>query len=314
MTLFVRLCGARLRKKPGQFCRAPALRNHPRCRLHAGRPKGSSSPEGLAASRAGHAAHYAKRRAAKARGEAVRPSGGRPKKWLIPRCWRYRLSPEDEARVLASMMLHGRTTRIVRPPWQPIASQRLGARALESLERTFVMRLNDRDHSLATREVDAMYQNIRTYEAMVGSPGSDARLARIAWEITQYKRRHATDDVLATVREAQASTGCGESIPVQSPQLLATVPHEPLPDPFAGPDDPESVEGLVELVEASHHLGLSPPPPPDPRRPAGMSDTAWQRMLAQSEAVVVAGCATGRRFAGERIEPERRHSIAWLRR
>jgi len=45
-----------------------------------------------------------------------------------------------------------------------------------------------------------------------------------------------------------------------------------------------------------------------------MSDTAWQRMLAQSEAVVVAGRAAGRRFAGERVEPERRHSIAWLRR
>jgi len=318
MTLFTPLCGARLRKKPGQTCHCPAVRGHPHCRLHQGRPPNSSSPEGLAASRAGHAAYYAKRRAAKSRGEPVRPSGGRQKRWIIPRPWRFQLSPEDEARVLASMMLHGRTTRIVRPPWQPIASQRLEARALESLERTFVIRLNDRDHLLSPGEVDATYQNIRAYEAMVGSPGSDARLERLRWEIEQCKRRHALErltkdgDVLARVREA---TSCEPPRSVESPRPFAsTATHEPLADPLAGPgDSPVETVDTQEPVEVSHHLGFSPPPP-DPARPVGMTDAAWQCVLAQSEAIIAAGRATGRRFAGERVDAERRLSIAWLRR
>jgi len=38
-------------------------------------------------------------------------------------------------------------------------------------------------------------------------------------------------------------------------------------------------------------------------------------VIAQSEAIVTAGCATGRRLAGQRVEPERRLSIApWIHR
>jgi hypothetical protein len=121
---------------------------------------------------------------------------------LIPRWWRYRLSPEDEARVLAAMVLSDKKTRIVRPRWQPIASTRPEARALESLERTFIIRLNDRDQPLTAREIGATYENIRKYEITMDMPGSDERLERILWEIKQYEQRLSRDAAIGAVSEA----------------------------------------------------------------------------------------------------------------
>ena len=82
--LFTNLCGAQLRNKPGQRCRAPALRGETRCRLHLGKHS-PATPEGRAATRAGHAAYYAKRKAAIRRGKTVKPNGGRPQRWPIVR-------------------------------------------------------------------------------------------------------------------------------------------------------------------------------------------------------------------------------------
>src|SRR5262252_1128963 len=318
MTLFARLCNARLRGGSGQTCRAFALKGHPHCRLHQGRPKHSGSPEGRAATRAGHTAYYAKYRAAKARGETVRPSGGRPKKWLIPRPWRFELSESEQAAVLAHMAAYDVRVRggEPRPPWQRFTSRRAQARDLERLERGFILALNDHARPLSSGEAERVYDNIRQYEAayelLFGpEPGSDTRLRRLEWEITRFRLRRATGDTIARfgeARGAQTSTSAPHCAP-RSVENQSTATHEP-PNPFAGPDDCPVVP-----VEGSHHFGVSAPPSPDPRRPVGMSDAAWQRVIAQSEAIVTAGRATGRRFAGERVAPARRHSIApWIHR
>jgi hypothetical protein len=293
-------CGAPLRGKPGRTCQAPALRGHTRCRLHAGRPRGSVTPEGLAATKAGHGLFYARYRAAKARGEPVTLLGGRKKRWPIPRPWRFQLSPEDEARVVAAMVLHDKRTRIVRPRWEANTSARLEARSLESFERTFIMRLNDRDHPLSPGEVDATYQNIREYEAAVGSPGSDARLERLLWEVEQYKRRHAAVDALATARKAQASAG--ESNPVESPPSRAST--EPLPAPFAAPDDPP-----MDPVDTSY-VGLSPPPPSPPPWPPEMSADEWQRAAERTEAMIGHFRRSAEARAEQLADDWRPHSIA----
>jgi hypothetical protein len=223
-SMFVRLCGAQLRGKPGQTCRAPALKNSPhgRCRLHQGRPRSVGSPEGIAATRAGHAAHYAKRRAAKARGEPVRPSGGRSKKWLIPRHWRLQLSPEDEARVLAHMVDYEIRVRggKPRPPWSPITSQRVEARALESFARTWVLRLNDPVVPLSREQMEQAYASIRAAEEILGFPGADVRLTRLAWEREQFYLRALNSSVVA--RALKPQPGAVKPEPPPRPSSHAT--------------------------------------------------------------------------------------------
>ena len=198
------LCGARLRNKPGQFCRAPPLRGHTRCRLHVGRPKGSLKREELAARRAGHAAYYAKHRLAKARGKAVRLPGGRKKRWPIARPWRFQLDEAQEAAVLRDMQEHDARTGLVRPPWQPIGCAALPARwaqpgtLLAYLERTFIIYLNDRTVArLTARELAATYELIRKHELAMGAHGSTERLERIAWEIARYKQCRRSNDAVS---------------------------------------------------------------------------------------------------------------------
>ena len=284
-SIFVHLCGAHLRKKPGQFCRAPALRGHPHCRLHLGRPPGSGSPEGLAASRTGRAAYYAKYRAAKARGEPVTLPGGRGKRWPIARPWRFQPSPEDEARVSAAMAAYDVHVRggEPRPPWQRFASRRDQARDLERLERGFILALNDHARALSSGEAERVYDNIRQYEATYAlffgpEPGSDTRLQRLKWEIDRLRRLSRDSDAITAGHDRAEH---GESPPVESPQSLVTAPHEPLPDPFAGSDACQA-----EPVEASRHFGVFAPPSPDPRRPAGMSSAEWKRTIERTEAML----------------------------
>src|SRR5262249_2566923 len=101
------LCNAKLRGKPGRRCRRPRLKSKTRCALHLGRPpEAPSSPEAGDAILIGAPAWRAKMRAKIARGEAKRFPQGRKRKYLIPRPWRFQLSPEDGTCVLAAMLEH----------------------------------------------------------------------------------------------------------------------------------------------------------------------------------------------------------------
>jgi hypothetical protein len=198
MTIFAQLCSAPLRNKLGQTCRAFALRDSPwgRCRIHAGRPPASGSPEGRAATAAGHAAYVAKTRARIARGELKRFPGGRRKKWIIPRWWRYRLDEIQEATVLRAMLEHDARAGIERPPWPPITSKTIEARAFAQFERSFILRLNDCSSPLPEDKMEQFYADLREGEEILSLPGSDVRLKRLAWERHQFLLRALTRDRL----------------------------------------------------------------------------------------------------------------------
>jgi hypothetical protein len=329
MFLFAPICGARLRKKPGQTCRAPALKGQRHCRLHAGRPKGSVRPEGLAATRTAHAAYYAKYWAAKARGEPVRLPGGRKKRWPIARPWRFRLSPEDEARVLAHMAEDDRRVRggEPRPPWQATTLTTVDARSLERCERALILAMN-RPHPPRSETVEQVYADVRAAEAMFGDAGSEVRLARLAWEIERFRRLR---NVVPSSRPLRADE------PLTGRPHVATPPSPPAtpPDTFRTAVSPSCmVESADELRAAiddrKHRLAQCNLPESSARRLdtelalAGSEAAqlaildrwlaAMERAYAMTEAIVA-----GRdRRAEERCtrpREERPHSIApWLRR
>src|SRR5215510_1625654 len=137
-TLLHPTCGARLRRRSGRcarIVRAPGVR----CPPHSG---GELSPEGRAIISTAAKARHAKERARIARGEAARYPQGRKKRWLIPRWWRHRLTESEQTTVLQHMAAYDARVRggQPRPQWAPITSRRDEAQALESFERTFVIR------------------------------------------------------------------------------------------------------------------------------------------------------------------------------
>jgi hypothetical protein len=195
IALFHSTCGARLRRRAGtcqRLVKAPNIR----CPVHNG---GELTDEGRAIISTVAKARHAKQARAVHRGEATRFPQGRRKKWIIPRWWRYRLSEAEEATVLAHMVAHDARAGIERPPWQAVASQREEAKALASLERTWVIRLNSPDRPRAD-EVERLYDLIRGEEHALGLPGMDVRLNRLAWERGQFILRTA----LAPTRDPAA--------------------------------------------------------------------------------------------------------------
>jgi hypothetical protein len=184
-TLLYPTCGARLRRRPGRCARivkAPGAR----CSVHSG---GELSPEGRAIISTAAKARHAKQRAAVRRNEIRRFPQGRPKKWLIPRWWRLKLSDAEQATVLAHMAEYDRRVRggEPRPPWQPSASTTMEARSLESCERALILSLNRPDPP-PLKTAEQVYDNVREIEAIIGDAGSEVRLARLAWEIERFRR------------------------------------------------------------------------------------------------------------------------------
>ena len=186
--LFTNLCGAQLRNKPGQRCRAPALRGETRCRLHLGKHS-PATPEGRAATRAGHAAYYAKRKAAIRRGKTVKPNGGRPQRWPIVRPWRQLqpLTRDQEIIIIRNMLTSDMRCGITRPPWSPAAlppdgPARSFARGLvgglDRFERNFILTLNHPSRTLPGDEMELLYKTICQSENILGLPGRDVRLER----------------------------------------------------------------------------------------------------------------------------------------
>jgi hypothetical protein len=320
-------CDAPLRKKPGQFCRARPLKGQRRCRLHAGRPKGSGSPEGQAATEAGRAAYVAKRRAAKARGEPVSRSGGRRKKWLIPRWWRFQLSPGDEARVLAHMAAYDARVRggEPRPPWQANTSTRIEARSLEACERALILAMNDPqtllDGGRKAAEIERAYDNVRAAEAMLGLAGADVRLHRLAWE---------RERLLERARAMAARTLEGEPAPSPPATELPNPPaaQATAPDTFRDvvcPREAVERELAAELAHAMSQISYLPLAASAragfDRELANAEGTAerlqvcerWFAALGRTEAIVGHYIERAEARAAARVDDWRPSSIApWL--
>jgi hypothetical protein len=279
-TIFAQLCGAHLRNKPGQTCRAPALRGHTHCRLHSGRPPQLGSPEGREATRAGHAAYYAKRKAAIRRGETVKPNGGRPKRWPIPRWWRLKLEADEEVTIIRAMLAYDARCGITRPPWSPVALPpdepargfaRGLVKGLDQCERAFILRLNDLRRPLRKDEMELHYANIREGEEILGLPGSDVRLKRLAWERHQFLLRAWT--------RTQLRPGAARYAPpaTSTSNLGSPSPHEtPNPGSPFQPANDLPVENEAER-----------------------KDRELQAAYEYSMAIVAAGKAMGERRRGD---------------
>jgi hypothetical protein len=221
--------------------------------------RGKLSPEGRAVIVAAAKARVAKQRKAVLRGELSRFPNGRPKKWLIPRWWRLKLSPEDEARVLAHMAAYDARVRggEPRPPWQPSTSTTMEARSLESCERALILAMNRPDPP-PLETVEQVYANVRVAEAIVGDAGSEIRFKRLAWEVDRFRRRRL-EVSSEWIEEAKRHGEVRASNP--SPREPAAARWPAPPDTFrdaVAPHDAMEQELAAELSELESLISALP--------------------------------------------------------
>jgi hypothetical protein len=215
-------------------------------------------------------------RAKIARGEARRFPQGRPRKYLVPRWWRYQLSGSEAAAVLQHMVAYDARAGIQRPPWQAIASQRDEAKALASLERTWIIRLNSPDRPRAD-EVERLYDLIRGAEHALGLPGMDVRLKRLAWERERFLLRTALAPTRGPAALAHVESAAAWPLHEISQRALPASPFEPANDPRmeseAGLKDREleiAMERTAAMVKGVFERGarlraFQAPSEPEPR-------------------------------------------------
>jgi hypothetical protein len=258
-------------------------------------PMNAWSDEDRAVLSASMKLRHAKQRAAIYRGEAKRFPQGRKKKWLIPRPWRFKLSEADETRVLAAMVLHDIRVRggEPRPPWQGITSRSDEANALGSLERSLMIRLNDRDRPLAKDEMERLYALVRTAEQALGLPGADVRLKRLEWEVDRFRLRCMTDAAID-----RAAKPAPASHDVERADRLPE-PATQVPDDFRD--------------------SICPPCPVETEQDRVAK--RWQRALDLAETIKRAGQIAGTRlagvpyevdFQGRRVPPRPHNAAPWL--
>jgi hypothetical protein len=291
--LFHPLCGARLRRSPGARCRRIVKTPGTRCPVHSG---GELSPEGRAVISTAARARHAKQRAAIRRNELRRYPQGRPKKWVIPRPWRFfkKLSREQEADVIRSMVLYDARIRggEPRPPWQAITSQRAEARSLAQFERSLIIAMNDTMRPLAQDLMELCYAAIRESEQILALDGANVRLRRLAWERQEFLLRALTRTGLrpgAARNESQVTPATPS--PHETSSLGSPSPHgtSNLGSPFQPANDPPA-ESEAEL-----------------------KDRVLQAAYELSMAIVAAGKAMGERRRGTHVPEYWRHTIApWL--
>jgi hypothetical protein len=299
-TLLYPTCGARLRRRPGRCARivkAPGAR----CPVHSG---GELSPEGRDIISTAAKARHAKQRAAVRRNELRRYPQGRPKKWLIPRWWRLKLSDAEQATVLAHMAEYDRRVRggELRPPWQPSPSTAKEACSLVSCERALILAMNRPDPP-PPKTVEQVYADVRAAEAMFSDAGSEVRLKRLAWEIERFRRSRlpappgqapsAEGRPRASLRADEPLTGRPHAAtPPVSVEPSSPVPQPTPPDTFRAAVSPsctvESADQLrVEIDDRKRLLAQYNLPESSARSLAG--ELAGARGEAAQLAVLTAG-------------------------
>jgi hypothetical protein len=245
-------------------------------------PKGGHSPEGRAATLAGHAAWYAMRRAAKSRGEAVPPTGGRKKHWPIPRPWR--LAPDaDEAVVMTQRLdLAARVSaRPERPPWVRGGGNET-TDALERMERQWIAKVNDAHCRELPDALEAGFDRIMEYESVLGPHGRDARVTRLRWEREHWIIRRATAETLDRMaREAAAERSDPGQWSAPSPPVeLARTAMD------------ERDEDVADGEDAAPLASCPPYEDPPPVTPAPIDP------YAMADAITSAGQTSGQRRRG----------------
>ena len=168
---------------------------------------------------------------------------------------------------------------------------RKAERDLARDERTFIERLNSPappPHEAIERVYDRL---VRCEEAFGPTDGKATRLERLQREHDSYLRRRAVDAAVKKVAMARAAAAT-ERAPVAVAQPIG-----------------QTALGNQTSAPGNQTAGT----PPIDSEPPHLSEL--QRAYELSNLIAEAGRAAGRRFAGERVEPERRLSIApWLAR
>jgi hypothetical protein len=267
------ICGAKLRRRAGTCSRIP-LRGRKRCAVHDREFRTLEAKKAFA----GAAAWRAKQASRIARGEAKRFPQGRKRKHLVPRHWRFALSEAEEAAVLAHMVQRAARAGIEPPPWSPITSTTMEAKALASFERSLVIALNDAKHPLARDVAERQHDLARQVETALDLPGMDVRLKRLTWEIDQHRFRSSTPAAVAP-RPCEAPA----KQDAQQISKPAAARLDPAPPPH-GPAKPAPPDSLFEPAN-------DPPVETAQQRRDRELQAAYEFTLA----VVAAGQATGRR-------------------
>jgi hypothetical protein len=177
-------------------------------------------------------------------------------------------------------------------------------RDLARWERTFIERLNSH-HPPPPEAVEKAYATIRKYEDAVGHSrhgrlgiraATDEEMAadrrrreRVDRAYDDYRKRRAVDAAVKKVAMARAAAVTERAPVAVAPPISQTALGNQTSAPGRGTPSMDS----------------EPNCPPHP--------CELQRAYELSNRIVEAGRAAGRRLAGERVEPERRLSIApWL--
>jgi hypothetical protein len=167
---------------------------------------------------------------------------------------------------------------------------RKAERDLARWERTVIKHLNSRappPHDAVEKVYDRL---VRCEEAFGPTDGKATRLERLQREYDNYLRRRAVDAAVKQVAIARAAAATAR-VPVALSQPAV---------------------GNQTSAPGSQTAGI-PSTDSEPNCPPHQCEL--QRACELSNLIAEAGRAAGRRFAGERVEPERRLSIApWLAR
>ena len=202
-------CGARTRS--GGRCRryvavdpwTKKLRK--RCRLHGGLSTGPKFPDGkersLAAANAGLERWREKIRADKAAGLIAKfPCGRKPG----PSRRQRELAAAEREEALARVRVE-REDALAPPRWPARRGGSSFVRALESVERTFIKRLADRDPP-SSELIEEVLGDILHGEAMYGrAVGKEERLACVSWAYEDWRSRQAVKKVLAQLAQERAA-------------------------------------------------------------------------------------------------------------
>jgi hypothetical protein len=291
------------------------LRGRKRCAVH---DREFRTVEAKKAFLAGAAAWRARQASRIARGKAKRFPQGRKKKWIIARPWRFTsLSQADEA-----IVVRQRLDALMRgaghgcPPWQSHASASMEAQACESLERTFIAKLNDRSAGLSLEQVERTYETIIAAELAIGGEGCEIRKRRLAWERQQWILRASLPAVVEQVAVARQ-----EAAERDRPPGAASLHGEMrLENQKTGQNNQAAGDQSPPLPASVFEPATDPVETAAERR-----ERRLQAAYEFSMAIVAAGQATGRRqreledaatarvprSASERVHPV--HTIApWL--
>src|SRR5262249_31676970 len=108
----------------------------------------------------------------------------------------------------------------------PIRSTTFEAASLARFERTFILRLNDRQAPLPRDEAERLHALVKQAEHTLDLPDTDSRLVRLQWEIERFRFRSMSPVTVEPAPSVHGAASCAPQAAVQlalpdAPQLAS---------------------------------------------------------------------------------------------